>query len=160
MKCFIQSRILLVPVCGRCSERWGMWGGGRGFDVGGRGRREKWLRLQSSEGNTSFVALLALNSAAFPRAVANPIYANPPLGSFLISIQTLVCVEGKSGRYIILAKRWAPSELAAKLLGNAVAHLTWIFWPLHSISCSSELCLSLSALLNIRLNSEERRKIS
>lgn len=148
IKCFIQNRILFVPVCGRCLERWGSWGGSSGFEFGGGGGgREKCPGLQKNcKEKASFVALIALNSSNFPRAMVNPIYANPHLSSFRIFLEPLVWIEVETGRYIILA---------AKFLSNDVAHLTCVCWPLApSISCFSQFCLSLSALLDIGLNSK------
>lgn len=157
IKCFIQNRILFVPVCGHGLERWGSWGGSSSFSSGGGGGgREKWPGLQKiCKEKASFVALVALNSSNFPRALLNPMYANPHLSSFQIFLEPLVWIKVEIGRYIILAKRYVPAELAAKFLSNDVAHLTCVCWPLlSSISCFSQFCLSLSALLNIRLNSK------
>lgn len=52
---------------------------------------EKWAGLQMNcKEKTSFVALTALNSSNFPKAVANPAYANPHLSSFQIFLEPLV----------------------------------------------------------------------
>lgn len=131
IKCFIQTRILFVPVCGRCLERWGSWGGGSGFDFGGGGGgKEKWPGLQKNcKEKASFVALIALNSSNFPRAMANPVYANPHLSSFRIFLKALVWIEVEIVRCIILAKLYVPAELAAKFLSNDVARFTCVCWP-------------------------------
>lgn len=163
IKCFIQNRILFVPVCGRCLERWESWGGGSGFDFGGGGRgKKKWSGLQKNcKEKASFVALIALNSSNFPRAMVNPIFANPHLSGFQIFLQPLVWTEVEIGRHILPAKCYVPAELAAKFLSNDAAHLTCVCWPLPlGISCFSQFCLSLSALLNIGLNSKQSRGIS
>lgn len=54
-------------------------------------QREKWAGLQKNcKEKTSFVALTTLNSSNFPKAVANPVYANPHLSSFQIFLEPLV----------------------------------------------------------------------
>lgn len=98
-----------------------------------RRKKEERAWLQNCKEMAGFVALIALNSSNFWRAVVNPIYAIPHLSIIQIFLGRLVWIEEERSRYTILAKCYVPVELAARFLSHDVAHLTCVCCPLNQL---------------------------
>lgn len=90
-KMFHSKQNLLCP-CVAAAQRGEGLGRWQWFQFWGWRSREGemgWI-TEEQQRMTNSVALTALNSSNFPKAVANPVYANPHLSSFQIFLEPLV----------------------------------------------------------------------